>query len=66
METTQQQLTAEERHERLVSFLKRHMDEKRREEAEAAKSFKTDPAKQAAFAKLKRENEERGTPIVRL
>lgn len=66
METIQQELTAEERHERLVAFLKRHMDEKRREEAEMAKAFKTDPAVQAAFAKLKQENEERGTPVVRL
>ena len=66
METTQHELTAEERHERLVAFLKRHMDEKRREEAETASSFKTDPTIQAAFAQLKRENEERGTPVVRL
>jgi hypothetical protein len=66
METIQHELTAEERHERLVAFLKRHMDEKRRDEQETQERYKSDPVVQEAFAKLKRENEERGTPVVRL
>ncbi|MBO0934737.1 hypothetical protein [Fibrella aquatilis] len=66
METIQHELTAEERHERLVAFLKRHMDEKRRDEQETRERYKSDPAIREAFAKLKQENEERGTPVVRL
>ncbi|MEZ0542871.1 hypothetical protein [Fibrella arboris] len=40
METVQQELTAEERHERLVAFLKRHMEEKRRFEQEMVEDAK--------------------------
>ena len=66
METTEKELTAEERHDRVIAFLKRHAAEKRRHEEEMVENFKTDPYMQAAMAELKRRNEERGTPVVRL
>ena len=50
METIQHELTAEERHERLVDFLKKHMAEKRREEAEMVEKFRIDKHAQAVVA----------------
>lgn len=56
METTEKELTAEERHERVIAFLKRHMAEKRREEAEMVERYKTDQVLRAKMADLKRKN----------
>lgn len=50
METIQHELTVEERHERLVDFLKKHMAEKRREEAEMVEKFRIDKHAQAVVA----------------
>jgi hypothetical protein len=58
METTEKELTAEERHERVIAFLKRHMAEKRREEAEMVEKYKTDQVFRAKIAELKRQNGE--------
>ncbi|MBO0951852.1 hypothetical protein [Fibrella forsythiae] len=56
MEAVQQELTAEERHERLVAFLKRHMEEKRREEREMQERYQSDPSYKAKFAELRHIN----------
>lgn len=56
METTQQGLTAEERHERVITFLKKHMEEKRRFEQEMVEDYKTNKQAQDIVARLKQEN----------
>ena len=58
METTEKELTAEERHERVIAFLKRHMAEKRRKEAEMVEKYKTDQVFRAKIAQLKHQNGE--------
>ena len=71
METNQQsitsQITSEQTaHERAVAIMKRLVADKRQAEQDMVDNFHTDPLIQAAVAKLKEENERRGTPIVRL
>lgn len=71
METNQQtpiaqptpELTA---HERAVAIMKRLVADKRQAEKDIVEKFHTDPLIQAAVAKLKEENERRGTPVVQL
>lgn len=71
METNQQtsptqsapELTA---HERAVTIMKRLVADKRQAEKDIVEKFHTDPLIQAAVAKLKEENERRGTPVVQL
>ncbi|WP_460914061.1 hypothetical protein [Spirosoma areae] len=60
------ELTAQERHERAVAIMKRLVDDKRQAEKDMVENFRKDPLIQAAVAKLKEENERRGTPVVRL
>jgi hypothetical protein len=48
METIQKELTTEERHERVITFLKRHMAEKRQ--------FEQEMVQQAKARKLAREH----------
>jgi hypothetical protein len=71
MEPNQQsmasQITPEQTaHERAVSIMKRLVADKRQAEQDMVDNFHTDPLIQAAVAKLKEENERRGTPIVQL
>ena len=71
METNQQstssQITPEQTaHERAVAIMKRLVADKRQAEQDMVDNFHTDPLIQAAVAKLKEENERRGTPIVQL
>ena len=71
METNQQLTTAQTNpeptaHERAVAIMKRLIADKRQAEKEMVENFHTDPLIQAAVAKLKEENERRGTPVVRL
>lgn len=71
METNQQSATLETmseeaRHERAVAIMKRLVADKRQAEEDMVRNFHTDPLIQAAVAKLKEENERRGTPIVQL
>ena len=53
-------------HERAVAFMKRLVADKRQAEKDIVENFHTDPLIQAAVAKLKEENERRGTPVIRL
>lgn len=71
METNQQptaiQNTPEvSAHERAVAIMKRLVADKRQAEKDIVENFHTDPMIQAAVAKLKEENERRGTPVIRL
>ena len=71
METNQQstssQIAPEQTaHERAVAIMKRLVADKRQAEQDMVDNFHTDPLIQAAVAKLKEENERRGTPIVQL
>ena len=53
-------------HERAVAIMKRLVADKRQAEKDIVENFHTDPLIQAAVAKLKEENERRGTPVIRL
>ncbi|ADB40884.1 hypothetical protein [Spirosoma linguale] len=71
METNQQPapvLTPSElaRHERAWGIIRRLVDDKRQAEKDIVDNFHTDPLIQAAVAKLKEENERRGTAVVPL
>lgn len=55
-----------ERHERAIAIIRRLLADKKAAEQEAIEDYKNNPAKQALVAELRRKNEERGTPIVRL
>jgi len=56
----------EERREQAVAIVRRMIANKKAAEKEAIEDYKNNPAKQALVAELRRKNEERGTPIVRL
>ncbi|MBD2751830.1 hypothetical protein [Spirosoma validum] len=60
------EMTPQERHERAIGVLKRLVADKHQAEEEMVENFHKDPAIQAAVAKLKEENERRGTPVVQL
>jgi hypothetical protein len=71
METNQQPTTAQTapeitKHERAVAIMKRLVADKRQAEQDIVDNFHTDPLIQAAVAKLKEENERRGTPVIQL
>ncbi len=71
METNQQPIATQTaltltKHERAVAIMKRLIADKRQAEQDIVDNFHTDPLIQAAVAKLKAENERRGTPIVQL
>lgn len=54
------------RHQRAVAVVRQLIANKKNAEKEAIEAYKNNPAKQARVAELRRKNEERGTPIVRL
>ncbi|AUD03805.1 hypothetical protein [Spirosoma pollinicola] len=56
----------EARHQQAVLVIRQMLANKKVAEKEAIEAYKNNPAKQARVAKLRRENEEQGTPIVRL
>ena len=66
METKQDMPTAQSRHERAVAIINRLLADKRQAEEDIVRNFHKDPKIQEAVAKLKKANEQRGTPIVRL
>lgn len=64
-------MTAEEpkrdvRHQKAIAIVRQMLANKKTAEKEAIEDYKNNPAKQALVAELRRKNEERGTPIVRL
>ena len=63
---TTEQPKSDERHEQTVAIIRRMIANKKAAEQEAIEDYKNNPAKQALVAKLRRENEDRGTPVVRL
>ncbi|QHW00778.1 hypothetical protein [Spirosoma endbachense] len=66
MKTQDQSTTAQTAHERAVAIIERLIADKRQAEKDIVENFHTDPMIQAAVAKLREENERRGTPIVQL
>ena len=63
MEKNESVETAQTRHERAWAILQRLIDDKRQAETNIVENFHTDPLIQAAVARLREENERRGTPI---
>ena len=63
METNESVETAQTRHERAWAILQRLIDDKRQAEKNIVDNFHTDPLIQAAVARLREENERRGTPV---
>ena len=64
-------MTAEEskkdvRHQKAIAIVRQMLANKKTAEKEAIEDYKNNPTKQALVAELRRKNEERGTPIVRL
>lgn len=66
METNEQSVTTQIPHERAVAIMKRLIADKRQAEKDIVDNFHTDPLIQAAVARLREQNERRGTPIVPL
>lgn len=54
------------RHQKAIDIVRQMLAGKKNAEKEAIENYKNNPAKQALVAELRRKNEERGTPIVRL
>jgi hypothetical protein len=66
-----QVMTAEDpkrdvRHQKAIAIVRQMLANKKNAEKEAIEDYKNNPAKQALVAELRRKNEERGTPIIRL
>jgi hypothetical protein len=66
METNEQSVTTQTPHERAVAIMQRLIDDKRQAEKDIVDNFHTDPLIQAAVARLREQNERRGTPVVPL
>ncbi len=66
MKTDDQSIKGQTAHERAVAIIERLIADKRQAEKDIVDNFYTDPVIQAAVAKLKEENERRGTPVMRL